>query len=51
MMNFKLGTNIESGQKIKTLHGWRKVKEVTIEGAVVKEGIIKFGDIVYGWKK
>ena len=49
-MTFKLGKTITVGHKIKTRDGWRKVIEVTSEGAVVKEGLIKFGDIVYGWK-
>ncbi len=49
-MNLKLGTNIEVNQKIKTENGWRKVLEVTEEGAKVKEGIVKFGETVYGWK-
>jgi hypothetical protein len=49
-MTFKLSSNIKAGQKIKTKDGWRKVKEVTDVGAVVKEGVIMFGDTVYGWK-
>lgn len=50
-MIFTLGTNIKVGHKIKTSCGWRKVKELTAEGVLVKEGIIKFGDILYGWKR
>ena len=49
-MTFKLGTNIKAGQKIKTKAGWRKVEEVTEDGAIVKEGIVLFGATVYGWK-
>jgi len=49
-MTFKLGTNIKDGQKIKTKAGWRKVEEVTEDGAIVKEGIVLFGATVYGWK-
>lgn len=49
-MIFKLGTNIQAGQKIMTKDGWRKVLDVTEEGAKVKEGVIKFGETVYGWK-
>jgi len=49
-MTFKLGKNIQIGQKIKTSLGWRKIKNVTSDGAVVKEGLIKFGSTVYGWK-
>ncbi len=50
-MTFKLGTNIEAGQKIKTRFGWRKVLSVTETGAMVKEGLIEFGETVYGWKR
>ena len=49
-MNFTLSTTVKAGQKIKTANGWRKVKEITDDGAVVKEGLIRFGDTVYGWK-
>jgi hypothetical protein len=49
-MTFKLGTNIQEGQKIKTQWGWRKVLGVTDEGAKVKEGVVKFGETVFGWK-
>ena len=49
-MRFKLGTNIQAGQKIKTGDGWRKIKEVTDDGAIVKEGLIHFGNTIYGWK-
>lgn len=49
-MTFKLGTNIQEGHKIKTQWGWRKVLGVTDEGAKVKEGIVKFGETVFGWK-
>lgn len=48
-MTYKLGTNVCVGQKIKTAQGWRKIKEVTNSGAVVKEGIINFGEVIYGW--
>lgn len=49
-MTFKLGTNIKPGQQIKTVNGRRKVIDVTDEGAKTKDGLIKFGDPVYGWK-
>jgi hypothetical protein len=49
-MTFKLGTNIKVGNKIKTSTGWRKVLDVTDEGAKTKDGIVKFGETVYGWK-
>lgn len=50
IMKMVLGKNVLAGQKIKTLFGWRKIKEVTDEGAVVKEGVVKFGAPVFGWK-
>ena len=49
-MTFKLSSTVVAGQQIKTEYGWRKVIAVTTEGAQVKEGIVKFGDTVYGWK-
>jgi hypothetical protein len=49
-MQFKLGTNIKVGQKIKTADGWRKIKEVNSCSARVKEGLVTFGSIIYGWK-
>lgn len=49
-MNYTLSKNIKAGQKIKTKNGWRKVKEVTSDGVIVKEGLISFGDAIYGWK-
>ena len=49
-MSFKLGRNIKTGQKILTPSGWRKILEVTETGARVKEGIVKFGETIYGWK-
>jgi len=49
-MTFKLGKNIKKGQKIKTNKGWRKVEEVTEDGALVKEGVIFFGNTIFGWK-
>lgn len=49
-MRMTLGKNVLAGQRIKTRWGWRKIKEVTDEGAVVKEGVVKFGAPVFGWK-
>jgi hypothetical protein len=49
-MRFRLSNNIKAGQKIKTAYGWRKVREVTKDGAIVKEGLVRFGHPVYGWK-
>ena len=49
-MTFRLSTSIAVGQQIRTQNGWRKVLEVTDEGAKVRDGFVKFGDTVYGWK-
>ena len=49
-MIFKLSKSIQKGQKIKTNRGWRKVLETSNDGAIVKEGLIKYGDTVYGWR-
>ena len=49
-MTFTLGTNIKAGQQIKTANGWRKVLSVTDAGAETKDGTVKFGETVYGWK-
>lgn len=49
-MTFKLGRSIQVGQKIKTNDGWRKVLKIDERGAFVKEGLIEYGQTVYGWK-
>jgi len=49
-MIFKLGRNIKEGQKIKTRNGWRKVRVVYWKGVIIKEGLIKFGETIYGWR-
>ena len=50
-MQFKLGKNIEVGQKIRVGRYWRKIKKVTEEGVFVKDSFIPFGSTVYGWRK
>lgn len=49
-MKMTLSKNIQKGQRIRTTHGWRKVRETTNNGVLVKEGIINFGSEIYGWK-
>jgi len=49
-VEFKLSNSIRVGQKINTKEGWMKVLEVTTTGARTKNGEVKFGDTVYGWK-
>ena len=50
-MLFTLSSSVVKGNKINTTFGWRVVKEVTDEGAIIKEGLIKFGTRISGWKK
>lgn len=49
-MRLTLGKNILPGQRIRTTNGWRKVKEVNEDGALVSDGLIKFGETIWGWK-
>lgn len=49
-MTYKLGKNVEVGQKIKTANGWRKIKAISDDGAMVSDEFVKFGNVVYGWK-
>ena len=49
-MKMTLGKTIAKGQKIKTCAGWRTVLEVTEHGARLKEGVLEFGDVIFGWK-
>jgi hypothetical protein len=49
-MNYKLGSNVQAGQKIKTLNGWRKIISVGETGVTVKGAVILFGETIYGWK-
>ena len=49
-MTFELSKSIKEGQKIKTEFGWRKVSLVTETCVVTKEKVVRFGEIIYGWK-
>lgn len=49
-MRFTLGKNVEAGQRIRTTFGWRKIKSISDDGALVKEGLIPFGATIWGWK-
>ena len=45
-----LSNNVQVGQKIKTLSGWKTVKKVTGRGAETESVLIEFGQMIYGWK-
>ena len=49
-MTFKLSGNIKVGQQIKTVDGWRKILSINQDGAIIKDGTVKFGELIYGWK-
>jgi len=49
-MIFTLSESVKASQKIKTSLGWRKVLSVGASGVMVKEGLVRFGEVVYGWK-
>lgn len=49
-MLFTLSTSVEKGQRIRTTSGWRKIKSVSDEGALIKEGLVPFGSTIFGWK-
>ncbi len=50
-MKYKLGTNVQIGNKILTETKWEKIIEKTERGIVTKDGTqIKFGEEIYGWK-
>jgi len=49
-MTLKLGKNVQVGQKILVWGGWEKIIEVNEIGAMTKKGLVKFGEMVGGWK-
>ena len=49
-MDYRLSNQVKVGQKIKTSNGWRRITSLTNEGVYVREGFVKFGDTIYGWK-
>jgi hypothetical protein len=49
-MRYKLSTSIQVGHQIKTANGWRKVIAVTETSVKTKDGEVKFGDFIDGWK-
>ena len=49
-MNYKLGTNVQVGNKILLKTGWSKINQVNERGAEVESGFIEYGQTIYGWK-
>jgi hypothetical protein len=49
-MNYKLGSTVQTGEKIKTSKGWRKIISVLETGVTIKGDFISFGETIYGWK-
>ena len=50
-MAYKLGTNVEVGNKILTKDGWQKIKNKFDDMIITNKGNeIKFGEEIYGWK-
>jgi len=49
-MDIKLGTNVRAGQQILVWGSWHKITEVNEHGAMTKNGLVKFGEAVGGWK-
>ena len=50
-MTYKLGTNVEVGNKVLTKNGWEKIASKFDDMIVTDKGTeIKFGEEIYGWK-
>jgi len=49
-MTYKLGTNVEVGNKILLKTGWAKVTAVRENGLEVSGDLIEYGWEIYGWK-
>ena len=49
-MKYKLGNNVEVGNKILLKTGWYKVISKDEKGVQTTAGYIEFGSEIYGWK-
>ncbi len=50
-MKLTLSRNIKAGHIIKTSNGWRKVKEVTNDEVIGKEGLVKYESTIFGFRE
>ena len=49
-MQYKLGTNVQIGNKILTKTGWNEIVAIKEDGAETPAGFIEFGKEIFGWK-
>ncbi|MDA3803172.1 MAG: hypothetical protein PF488_04785 [Patescibacteria group bacterium] len=49
-MSYKLGTNVNVGNKILLQTGWRKITAIKENGVEVSGNFIEYGWEIYGWK-
>jgi len=49
-MSYKLGTNVQIGNKILLKTGWEKIIKIKKDGVETASGFIEFGWEIYGWK-
>ena len=49
-MEYKLGTNVQVGNKIMLKTGWHKVTAIKENGVEVSGNLVEYGQTIYGWK-
>ena len=49
-MTYKLGTNVQVGNKILLKTGWHKITKIREDGVEVSGNFIEYGWEIYGWK-
>jgi len=49
-MEYKLGTNVQVGNKILLKTGWKKITKIREDGVEVSGNFIEYGWTIYGWK-
>lgn len=49
-MKYKLGKNVEVGEKILLKTGWEKIVKKNNKGVETSSGFIEYGWEIYGWK-
>ena len=48
-MNYKLGTNVKVGDKIRLKTGWTTIIRIKEDGVEVPAGFVAYGWEIYGW--